>query len=136
MFQFVATFLCLGAFVRGSPHWTTPVSAAVLIHGAAPLGADGRVVDTPEVAVAKVAHQAAFEAAVAEAWTTPPPAWVAPSAWVTPPPPAWLTTPSPPVLSPVTSWVPVVPPRVDGRVAPAYYAARAAAAAAAAEAVW
>lgn len=102
--------------MSGSPHWTTPVSPAVLIYGAAPLGPDGRVVDTPEVAVAKVAHQAAFEAAAAEAWTAPPPAWT-----------AW---------TPVTSWAPVVPPRVDGRVAPVYYAARAAAAAAAADAVW
>lgn len=126
--------------MSGSPHWTTPaaawsVSPSVLLYGAAPLGPDGRVVDTPEVAVAKVAHQAAVDEAAAEAWTVPPPAWAAPSAWVTPPPPAWLATP-PPAWAPVTSWAPVVPPRVDGRVAPVYYAARAAAAAAAADAVW
>lgn len=44
-------------------------------HGAAPLGADGRVVDTPEVQAAKASHLAALADASARVGAAPTGAW-------------------------------------------------------------
>lgn len=41
-----------------------PVARAIYAHAGAPIGLDGRVVDTPEVAIAKAAHFAAKAAAL------------------------------------------------------------------------
>lgn len=44
------------AYVPAAYHATPIVAYHAISYGAAPLGADGRVVDTPEVALAKAAH--------------------------------------------------------------------------------
>ncbi|KAL7290970.1 pupal cuticle protein-like [Trichogramma pretiosum] len=57
----IATVLGSPQYYHGAPHAYAPHG------GAAPLGPDGRVVDTPEVAHAKSAHLAALAEAAARA---------------------------------------------------------------------
>ncbi|XP_024939286.1 cuticle protein 18.7 [Cephus cinctus] len=63
--KFLVVIFAMAAAVQGRPGilgatlaYNTPVTYARLVPGA-PLGADGRVVDTPEVSVAKAEHAAA-----------------------------------------------------------------------------
>lgn len=151
----------MGALVSAR-RWTTPVGSwtapdpwaaptpppawiprptpppAVWLGAAAPLGADGSVVDTPEVAVATAAHLAAVDeavaAAVAASWATPPPA-----TWVPAPTPSWVTPP-PAWVAPHSWALGAAPVGADGSVVDtpevaaakvAHYAAKHAAAAAA-----
>lgn len=55
--------LCLVAAASASAYPLTWAGYGSWAHGSAPLAADGRVVDTPEVAQAKAAHFAAYNAA-------------------------------------------------------------------------
>ncbi|XP_063978971.1 pupal cuticle protein-like isoform X2 [Diachasmimorpha longicaudata] len=70
MFSFILHFGCLITLVLSEPQWGYG-SQYASHHGAAPLGADGRVVDTPEVQAAKASHLAALADASARAGSAP-----------------------------------------------------------------
>ncbi|XP_015123075.1 pupal cuticle protein isoform X2 [Diachasma alloeum] len=79
MFYFILPLGCLITLVLSEPQWTGGGYASSP-HGAAPLGADGRVVDTPEVQAAKTSHLAALADASARAGT-PPNSYSTPNLW-------------------------------------------------------
>ncbi|XP_011310492.1 uncharacterized protein [Fopius arisanus] len=92
MFRFILPLGCLIAVALGEPQWGYGAPYAGH-HGAAPLGADGRVVDTPEVQAAKASHLAALADASARVGAPHAPgAYGAPAgAWN----PGWNGAPAP-----------------------------------------
>ncbi|XP_035742444.1 pupal cuticle protein-like isoform X1 [Vespa mandarinia] len=74
MIQYIVIFCGMLSVVFGAPQWYGPHHAGYGGHAApAPLGPDGRVVDTPEVAQLKAAHLSALAEANARAPKGPGP---------------------------------------------------------------